>query len=681
MNNLGLPVSDLIHTGVWTNWSKGKVLGATLTLPQRHGNLLVAFIALFVTFVGTSFYRILCFTLHTYYSTPNAKSAVHQQRQLLLRNSSTGLTALWDVGALLWEWRDVKKRTFKYFWLLLAVVLTVTPAFGVAGVYSSDIGALTGDEVLISSPNCGAVFWGNASQDDIVRVYHRYVSQRVSAIRSYTQDCYSETDGTQDPRNCGTYIRKTLPATVDTNATCPFEESICKMRDGNIRVESAWLDSHEDIGLNAPAENRMQFRMALHCAPLKQEEFRDSYTAEHDDTKLFYRRYYYGSREKHSSNRENFTYMYPDLAIPKSKEVKRASANEIYSLGVFSYMKDLPDSSQFEPIPALKRDDADTFLVFLSSNSILFTNPSGVDDPWYSAHVEKGNLNSRKGGSNTYFADNAVSPLGCTSQYQICLKGNNGEKQCTRLSGLREGTLLDGLNKERDEFLMWLYATSFGVWAINTPMRSLGADSLTSRHTLTTGVQGPLPNDQWQKDVQNWAHMFLAGLQTASVDAATGPSSKDMRERLWLTPDTEIGKYFCRNQKIRSAAYTNFSILGLTLTFALGGLILLINFSLEYFSEKFLWKLWRSGHYAISEWKMNGPLQLHRLAHEQVGSGVWSKCGGENPVTRPSDKLVALNTEDLEHPMLKRGTARVYTEHSVGSETVVSIEEGITKFN
>lgn len=49
-----------VFLGVWTNWSLGgRVTGSTITLTHRNGALLIAFIALFVTFSGSRLWRIL----------------------------------------------------------------------------------------------------------------------------------------------------------------------------------------------------------------------------------------------------------------------------------------------------------------------------------------------------------------------------------------------------------------------------------------------------------------------------------------------------------------------------------------------------------------------------------------------------------------------------------------------
>lgn len=44
-------VQNSVYLGIWTNWSKGAVMGATLTLDRAQGNLLIAFTAVFVGIV------------------------------------------------------------------------------------------------------------------------------------------------------------------------------------------------------------------------------------------------------------------------------------------------------------------------------------------------------------------------------------------------------------------------------------------------------------------------------------------------------------------------------------------------------------------------------------------------------------------------------------------------------
>jgi hypothetical protein len=41
-----------VHLGFWTNWSYGKIQGATVTLTRKNGGFLIAFLAIFIGMVG-----------------------------------------------------------------------------------------------------------------------------------------------------------------------------------------------------------------------------------------------------------------------------------------------------------------------------------------------------------------------------------------------------------------------------------------------------------------------------------------------------------------------------------------------------------------------------------------------------------------------------------------------------
>jgi hypothetical protein len=54
--------------------------------------------------------------------------------------------------------------------------------------------------------------------------------------------------------------------------------------------------------------------------------------------------------------------------------------------------------------------------------------------------------------------------------------------------------------------------------------------------------------------------------------------------------------------------------------------------------------------YSRLEWKSNATLQLHRMAHEGIASGLWSKSTSSVPITSPKELLTSLNIDDKEHP-------------------------------
>lgn len=71
-----------VRLGDWTNWSRGPVWGATLTLNRQQGSFLIAFTAFFVTVVATRFWRLACSILHRNLSVEEPRDDLHYQRQV-----------------------------------------------------------------------------------------------------------------------------------------------------------------------------------------------------------------------------------------------------------------------------------------------------------------------------------------------------------------------------------------------------------------------------------------------------------------------------------------------------------------------------------------------------------------------------------------------------------------------
>lgn len=100
--------------------------------------------------------------------------------------------------------------------------------------------------------------------------YYSALTQRSSQYLSYAYRCYrNQTEVI--PADCNLYTLPTLPYSVDTNAACPFNASICKMAQGNILFDSGYLDSYEHLGLNDGP--RFGLRLKRQCAPLVTEGY------------------------------------------------------------------------------------------------------------------------------------------------------------------------------------------------------------------------------------------------------------------------------------------------------------------------------------------------------------------------------------------------------------------------
>jgi hypothetical protein len=260
---------DGVYLGVWTNWSRGYVFGATLTLTRFKATLVIAFTSFFVGFVGTRFWRIICLLLHRYYSKPRYEfqDALHHQRQLILRNSESAESSFFSIIRLSHAWRNLAdKRLARTLPTMILSAFTFA-GFVIAGGFSSLLSTGIGTEVLIEGSNCGFLpFMTGADSWDVLVPY---ALDRVSDAANYAQQCYSS--GTVGVFDCERFVVPRLPTTLNFSASCPFpDKSICKTENENLYLETV-VDSNTHLGLNTPEEERVQLRTTFHCAPLSTE--------------------------------------------------------------------------------------------------------------------------------------------------------------------------------------------------------------------------------------------------------------------------------------------------------------------------------------------------------------------------------------------------------------------------
>jgi hypothetical protein len=55
-------------------------------------------------------------------------------------------------------------------------------------------------------------------------------------------------------------------------AECPFKDGIC-YRNNTYQMDTGLIDSHHDLGINTPQEERLKYRMVTTCSVLKDEGY------------------------------------------------------------------------------------------------------------------------------------------------------------------------------------------------------------------------------------------------------------------------------------------------------------------------------------------------------------------------------------------------------------------------
>jgi hypothetical protein len=263
------------YTGVWVNWSHNLVQGTTLTLTKRNGGLLGAFLAIFITFAGGMFWRILSYALHQANTTdPSQKhDALHYQRQVILRNSGSGAGGVaWGMMKLAIAWRGKVANPFLRCLSFAFLAGLNVLLFGIAGIFTSEITSVPGNSTLILGSQCGGFKPATATLGADLGLWQSKILADTTDAATYVRQCYQ--NATSSSGNCGKFIRSSLPFTTNSTATCPFQAGLCMMSDRSaFSMDTGLMDSHEDFGINAPPEHRIKFRRVATCAPIHGTSF------------------------------------------------------------------------------------------------------------------------------------------------------------------------------------------------------------------------------------------------------------------------------------------------------------------------------------------------------------------------------------------------------------------------
>jgi hypothetical protein len=94
--------------------------------------------------------------------------------------------------------------------------------------------------------------------------------------------------------------------------SCSFDTDICRTQDGNILIDTGYINVAFNLGLNAPEANRFLWRRRTHCAALVTENYTDTIQFEDPDTgmRVNHTRYCYGEHLAPLST--NYTYKISD---------------------------------------------------------------------------------------------------------------------------------------------------------------------------------------------------------------------------------------------------------------------------------------------------------------------------------------------------------------------------------
>ncbi|KAI1270412.1 hypothetical protein F5Y18DRAFT_421905 [Xylariaceae sp. FL1019] len=644
---------DTVYLGPWTNYSKGRILGATLTTTQQNGALLIAFTGFLIPFVASRFWKLLCIALHSSYSTLEPRNAVHHQRQVILRNSSSPDSALVSCIQMVMAWRRHKRiKDIRSVRLVIIYAAATISIFSLAGGLSSQISTSAGHEVLLLGTDCGLP---DASAGS-VSSYYSWGTNGLSDVANYVQQCYS--GNSSKTLTCDRFISKTLPTTIaEYNSSCPFQQG--------------YIDSNLHLGLNLPLQQGFAYRRTLSCSPLITEGF-SAKTGKGDTS---YVQYNYGGFSLPSHNL-NFTYEYEDLDTQYRYQNQLSgsvpSVNYVLASIPSITVQGAPasDPGYFIPNSNISRHDGDVSVIFLSGNGVRFFDHP-MNDEWYRATVplQSLDLTGYNQSERTYALSEAASPLGCVQQFQWCNTAYSNNAGCGPLASFNDAALgaaqffnlsqqdlelsRPSSNSTAGTNLIWpLLITEFFVGNdFESVITTLGPQTLASQSLLEGSIQLPLPVNQWQIDVTKWWNLSLASLQSSYLDTALGTAPSK------LPPLNDHERRLCSSQKISSHEFSNFNLFALLLTYITSAIIILTSFVAE---PLLAWLSRKHGYKQLQqlEWVTNESLQLHRLAQEELGLDDWENGAKKVPTTiNPWIMLRSLDISNPKHPVLSRPQA------------------------
>ncbi|KAI1322756.1 hypothetical protein F5Y16DRAFT_29265 [Xylariaceae sp. FL0255] len=681
---------NTVYLGVWTNYSKGRILGATLTTTPRNGALLIAFTGFLIPFVASRFWKLLCLALHGKYSTSEPRNAFHHQRQVILRNSSSPDSGLWSMLQMVWAWRRFKHtQDIRSIFLIIIYAAASIAVFSAAGGLSSQISVSAGSEVLLLGTNCGIPFIANATDPAPLS----YSNEKENDAANYVQQCYSaHGSGSLD---CDTFVTKTLPtALTEYNANCPFQNNMCRGNRTSIHLDTGYIDSDSHLGLNLPAHQGFAYRQVLTCSPLVTDGYHETYSVGNAS----FVRYKYGGYVESSGNILNYTYEYENISTQyryfNSYAGKVPSLN--YVLGAAestTYQgRPYPGTGLFIPVSSLLRQDGDVSVSFLSGNGVRFYGHP-MNDEWYRATVPSvkvtGTLSLNQSVA-TYTLSEAASPLGCAQQFQWCNTAYPNDSGCGPLASAEDAlygaaqffnlseTDLEPSRPSSDQAagtrLIWPgLMTLDSVWnEISSLVTVFGTQTLASQDLLDGGIQLPLPLNQWQMDVTKWWNLSLASLQSSFLETALGEAPNKS------PPLNDQERKLCSSQKILSNNFSNFNLFGLLVTYVTSALIVLVSFIAEPILE---WLSRKKGYRRLQqlEWMTNASLQLHRLAQEELGE-IWLDGAGTVPTTTSLERMLApLDISNPDHPVLARPQPDTLSEQEIKPDQLDTPSEAEVK--
>ncbi|KAF1828910.1 hypothetical protein BDW02DRAFT_634838, partial [Decorospora gaudefroyi] len=455
-----------IHTGFWIDRDKSGAAAAILTLSIAHASLLINLLSVLIsTVVVDSVFRILVVMLYSRRPFPNYPFGLIGEFYVLLRNTHSFQAPRPELLRPMFSTENKgKERRIALIlltpWFLLMALKA--GAFAIPTLIISD----SPDEVALLKPGiCGF---------KIIDIERNFPDTVVDELREttdsrrYAEERYGESDSTFATESM--FPVDTLPMDMFRNVSCPFENSLCLLGSaGAVAFDTGLLDSHNHLGINAPAKERIQYRWRSTCSPLNVTgRVRVVYNTEFDGIYISEDEYLL---EVNLGAWANMNQTYTFIHRKKLLEISG------YDFRTISSLNGIPKKSKWTPIDGLAQADADVTLVLIGTNEVTYTEK--VYDPVFQATGARTD-GEPLGPQKVWLSDYDFRIIACTDQHQYC---NPQTGRCTVMNG----TLDEFASPFIEDGNMAQLATAARVYhngadnIIEANIRSLGKNALIAQ--------------------------------------------------------------------------------------------------------------------------------------------------------------------------------------------------------
>lgn len=285
----------------------------------------------------------------------------------------------------------------------------------------------------------------------------------------------------------------------------------------------------------------------------------------------------------------------------------------------------------FDPIPELRLKDGRLRLLVLANFDLYY---EAVDDPWFAARDQFSGSLDESGGQKAdgmYYSRQVIEVVACSSQRFVCFHPPNesAEMRCEAMPYFAHFELFEDyvqhatrdMSSEQASILRRLYYAAAHS-DMTTPLADRGPAALLASQNSFGGIGSTSNNalkGQWIRELQNLFASGLLAFQTMSAGYVSDPYDLFPSK----APASAEDAWMCSNQIVISNTSASFSVVGLSLIFGLGILVLLIAFLSENIAWACAGRKSKPWHF-MSEWNALGFLQLQRFAYGARGLGVWS---------------------------------------------------------